>query len=98
MIYLITALLLAAAGQITVKKSAGFRRWIPSLLSFLLFGLCIYFLTVAVQYMEVGIAYAIWSGASIVSTTIIGILLFNETASRRKLFYIGLILIGVIIL
>ncbi|MGP4077393.1 DMT family transporter [Halobacillus sp. K22] len=96
--YLITALLLAALGQVTVKLSQGFKRILPSALSFVLFGLYIYFLTLSVQYIEVGIAYAVWSGASIAATTLLGILFFNEKITRRKLISTALILAGVFIL
>ncbi|MCA1011561.1 DMT family transporter [Halobacillus halophilus] len=96
--YLIAALILAALGQVTVKLSLGFKRLLPSILSFALFGLCIYFLTLSVQYIEVGIAYAVWSGVSIAATTLLGILFFNEKITRRKLISTLLILVGVVIL
>jgi small multidrug resistance pump len=96
--YLLVSLILATLGNICVKLSAGFRRIFPSAASFVLIGLCLYFLTLSVKTIEIGIAYALWSGVSIAATTLAGILLFNEKASKRKFLSIGLIIAGVLIL
>ncbi|WP_283152553.1 DMT family transporter [Guptibacillus hwajinpoensis] len=98
MIFLILALAFSIIGSITVKLSAGFTLKIPGISSFILFGLCIYFLTLSVQSIEIGLAYAIWSGGSIAGTTIAGLILFNEKATRRKFLSIAFIIIGVVIL
>ncbi|WP_273853461.1 DMT family transporter [Guptibacillus spartinae] len=98
MIYLTLALVFSIIGSVSVKRSAGFTKKIPGITAFFLFGLCIYFLTLSVQSIEIGLAYAIWSGGSIAGTTLAGILLFNEKATRRKIFSIAVILIGVILL
>ncbi len=98
MIYLILALAFSIIGSIAVKRSAGFTKKIPGLAAFFLFGLCIYFLTLSVQFIEIGLAYAIWSGGSIAGTTIAGLLIFNEKATRRKFFSIALIMVGVVLL
>ncbi|MBN9654082.1 multidrug efflux SMR transporter [Halobacillus sp. GSS1] len=96
--YLILSLVFATIGNISVKLSSGFKRIIPSITAFVFIGACLYFLTLSVQTIEVGIAYAIWSGVSIMATTIFGILLFNEKASRRKFLFIILIILGVMII
>ncbi len=98
MIYLILALLFSILGSIAVKQSAGFKRKLPGISAFFLFGLCIYFLTLSVQTIEIGLAYAIWSGGSIAGTTVAGILLFNEKTTKRKMISITLIMIGVVLL
>lgn len=98
MIYLILALTFSIIGSIAVKRSAGFTKKIPGISAFFLFGLCIYFLTLSVQFIEIGLAYAIWSGGSIAGTTIAGLILFNEKATRRKFISIVLIMVGVVLL
>ncbi|WLR47379.1 multidrug efflux SMR transporter [Halobacillus litoralis] len=96
--YLILSLVFATIGNISVKLSYGFQRVFPSITAFVFIGACLYFLTLSVQTIEVGIAYAIWSGVSIMATTIFGILLFNEKASRRKFLFISFIILGVMII
>ena len=54
-----------------------------------LFGLCL-------RTIEVGIAYAVWSGIGIVGTSTLGILLFQERTSISKLLYMILIVVSVI--
>ncbi|WP_270181252.1 DMT family transporter [Alkalihalobacillus sp. CinArs1] len=98
MMFLTISLICSVLGSISVKLSKGFKKHIPSVMSFLLFGFCIYFLTLAVQTIDVGIAYAVWSGVSIAGTTLAGILLFNEKANKRKFLSIAVIIAGVVIL
>ena len=96
--YLVLSLVLATIANISVKFSSGFERLFPSITSFLFFGACLYFLTISVQTIEVGIAYAIWGGVSIMATTLFGILLFNERASSKKFLFISFIILGIIII
>ncbi|MGR3762864.1 DMT family transporter [Rossellomorea sp. NS-SX7] len=96
--YLILSLIFAAIGNICVKLSSGFHRWLPSTAAFVLIGACLYFLTLSVQTMEVGVAYAIWSGVSIAATTLFGIFFFKEKADVRKFIFVGLIILGVLVL
>ncbi|MCA1055852.1 multidrug efflux SMR transporter [Rossellomorea aquimaris] len=96
--YLFLSLVLAAAGNLSVKLSEGFRKRLYSVASFVLIGLCLYFLSLSVRTMEIGIAYAIWSGSSIAITALFGLLFFNEKANPAKFIYIGFVIVGIVIL
>ena len=96
--FLLISLVFAVAGNTSVKFSKGFQKRLPSIGSFLLYGICLYFLSLSVQYIDVSIAYAIWSGVTIASTTLIGILFFRESFSKGKVLSVGLIIVGVIVL
>jgi small multidrug resistance pump len=52
----------------------------------------------ALKKLEVSVAYAIWSGLGTTLITLIGILWFRETVTPTKLFAIGVIIAGVVIL
>lgn len=97
-LYLVISLVFNVAGQLSVKLSYGFTNRMHSVNAFLSFGLSIYFLTLSVQFLELGIVYAIWSGLSIVSTSILGCLFFNESKNKSKFASISLVIFGVIIL
>ncbi|WP_158737870.1 multidrug efflux SMR transporter [Alteribacillus sp. YIM 98480] len=97
-IFLTISLILAVLGNTSVKLSQGFQRWLPSIGVFILYGFCIYFLTLSVQKIEISIAYAIWSGVTIAATTLIGIVFFNELANVRKISSVILIILGVLFL
>ncbi len=53
-------------------------------------------LTIALGKLEVGPAYAAWTGIGAVGTAAIGIIALGESASTLKIVSIGLVLIGVI--
>lgn len=85
-------------GNIFIKLSNGFKRKLATILVFVFYALCTYFLTLTVKYLEIGIVYAIWSGMGIAIVSIIGIVFFNESKSIKKYISIGLIILGVILL
>jgi len=55
-----------------------------------------YFLSTAVKSIPIGTAYAIWTGIGAVGTAILGIILFNESKELIRIFFIFLIVIGIV--
>ena len=53
-------------------------------------------LTVALKDLEVGPAYAVWTGLGAAGTAVVGMALLGDTVSTIKLVSIGLILAGVV--
>ena len=81
---------------VSLKLSHGLTRLWPTvafagcaLLSFAL-------LTVALRRLEVGAAYAVWTGIGAVGTAAVGMALLGDSVSTLKLVSIGLVLVGVI--
>ncbi|MEB2358415.1 QacE family quaternary ammonium compound efflux SMR transporter [Bacillus pumilus] len=97
-VFLLFSIILGVSGQICVKLSKGFKIKVPTILAFILFITCIYFVSLATSYFEVAIVFAIWSGLTIVLTTTLGIILFKESKSKLKLISIVSILLGTILL
>lgn len=97
-LFLLTGIAFGVTGQMCVKMSKGFERIVPSVSAFLSFIICMYFISMSVNYFEIGIVFAIWSGLTIVATTLLGIILFGEAKSRKKIISITSILIGVLLL
>lgn len=95
---LTTSLVFAVIANLAVKLSMGFQRKLPSAGAYLFFLGCIYFLTLSIQYMDISIAYAIWSGVMVAATAILGVLYFQEPLTRKKLISLTLIVAGVLIL
>lgn len=95
---LIISVVFSIIANIFVKLSRGFENKLSSILAFLFFGICIYFLTMSVQFIEVGVAYAIWSGVSIAAISIVGIIFFQESTDKIKLASIFIIMAGVLTL
>jgi len=94
--FLISAILLEVAGTTAMKFSEGFTKLVPSVLMAVLFLSSLAMLTLALKKFEIGMAYAIWSGIGTALIAVLGIYLFNETASLMKFFSILLIIAGVV--
>lgn len=65
---------------------------------FVLLALSYYALSLAVQRVPVGVAYAIWEGVGIVSISLISLMWFNETLSPGKAIGIVAVLGGIVLL
>jgi len=81
---------------VLLKQSHGITRLWPTMgfavCAVISFGL----LSQALRHLEVGPAYAVWTGIGAAGTAIVGILALDESASTIKLTSIALILVGVI--
>lgn len=53
-------------------------------------------LTLSLKYLDVGPAYAVWTGIGAAGTALMGIWIYNESSSVLKLVSIALILAGVV--
>jgi small multidrug resistance pump len=65
MFYLILAILMEVTGTTCVKLSEGFTRLFPSVLIFVFYGSSLGFLGLALKVVDLGVAYAVWSGVGI---------------------------------
>jgi quaternary ammonium compound-resistance protein SugE len=53
-------------------------------------------LSQALKDLPVGTGYAVWTGIGAVGTAILGMILFKESTDFWRLFFIGLIIAGII--
>jgi small multidrug resistance pump len=97
-IFLIGAIFFEVAGTTFLKLSNGFTRLLPVILMFVFYSASLSLLSLVLKKIEVGIAYAIWSGVGTATITLIGILFFREGMSILKLGGILLVIAGVTIL
>jgi len=97
-IYLILAVTLSALGNIAMKKADGFKNKFATTSAIILYGIVPAFLILSVQYFEVGITYAVWSGGSIVVVAMLGIIFFKENKDMKKIIALIFITIGVVCL
>jgi quaternary ammonium compound-resistance protein SugE len=81
---------------VLLKLSHGITRLWPTvgfaICALLSFGL----LTWSLKRLEVGPAYAVWTGLGAAGTAIVGMAILNESISVIKLVSLGLILAGVV--
>jgi small multidrug resistance pump len=97
-LYLTLAIVAEVAGTTCMKLSAGFTKTTPSVLMWLFYGGCFYFLTLSLKKVDVSVAYAIWSGIGTALIATIGILYFREPISILKVVGLISIIGGVVAL
>ena len=94
--FLLLTILSETAAVIFMKMSDGFRNRIEAGVAVVAYLLSFVFLTFALRYLPVGPANAIWAGTSTVLTTILGMIIFKEQLSVVQLFFLSLIVVGLI--
>jgi small multidrug resistance pump len=95
-IYLIIAILTEVAGTTALKLSQGLTKIIPAIAMAIFYIVSFIFLAFALKKIEVGTAYAIWSGIGTALIALIGFLWFQESLDALKVVSLGLIILGVI--
>jgi len=95
-IYLFIAGLFEIGWAVGLKYTEGFTKLWPSVITISTMILSFYFLSSAVKTIPIGTGYAIWTGIGAVGTAILGMILFGESKEFIRLFFIFLIVIGII--
>ncbi len=95
-LYLAIAIVAEVIATSALKASEGFTRLGPSVVVTVGYSIAFYFLSVALRSLQMGVAYAIWSGVGIALITLVGALRFREIPDATALIGMGLILIGVV--
>ena len=88
-------IIMEVCGTTCMKLSDGFSNFIPSVLTFVFWGIAFTLFIFALKTVDLSFAYAVWVGSGVVIISIIGILYFKEPANALKIFSIALIAIGV---
>ena len=92
---LVTAGLLDVGWAVAMKYAEGYTRLGWSIVSLVLLAAFVFLLGRALQVLEVGIAYTVWTGIGAAGTLIMGVVLFGEAMSAMKLAGIALVLAGI---
>lgn len=95
-LYLSLAILFELAGTTAMKFSAGLTRPIPIVFMAVFYGFSFLTLALALEYIDVSVAYAIWSGVGTAAIALIGFVWFKESINALKIASIALILAGVL--
>lgn len=94
--YLLIAGIFEIAWAVGMKFTQGFSRLWPSVGVIVIMVLSVYFLSLATKSIPVGTAYAVWTGIGIAGTSLLGMLLFDESTSIVRILLILMILIAII--
>ena len=95
-VYLVVAILFEVSGTTSMKLSQGFSQLGPSVAVFVFYSLSIAFLTLSIGRIDISIAYAIWSALGTALVATIGFVWFGEIVTAWKLFFLAIIVVGVV--
>lgn len=97
-IFLSIAILAEVIATSALKSSEGFTKLLPSMIVIIGYGVSFFFLSLTLNTIPVGIAYAIWSGTGIILISLIGYFFFKQTLDLQAITGIILIISGVIVI
>ncbi|WP_415920638.1 DMT family transporter [Tateyamaria sp. SN6-1] len=97
-VYLIVAVAAETIGTTALQASDQFTKTGPTIVVVLAYAVAFYFLGVALKYIPVGIAYALWSGLGIIMIAFIGFAVFKQTLDLPALLGLGLIIAGIVVI
>ena len=91
------AIVTEVAGTTSLQLSEQLTRLFPTLVMGACYLASLYFLSLALKTMPIGIAYAIWSGLGIVLISAIGYVKFRQALDMPAMIGVGFIVAGVVI-
>ncbi|MBP1154830.1 MULTISPECIES: multidrug efflux SMR transporter [unclassified Paenibacillus] len=97
-LFLALAIVFELFGTSMLKASEGFTKVLPSVGVIIGFSVAFYSLSLSLQQIPLGIAYAIWSGVGTAATALIGFLVWKEKLNMTTVLGVMLIIAGVIVL
>jgi small multidrug resistance pump len=96
--YLAIAIAAEVVGTSFLRASEGFTKLVPSIMVVAGYGLAFFFLSLTLEKIPVGIAYAVWSGAGVTLIAAIGWLFLGQKLDGAAILGMGLIVAGVVVL
>lgn len=79
-----------------MKYSEGFTDLKFSILTIIGMIFSFLFLSQATKSLPLGTAYAVWTGIGALGAVIVGIVLFKEPVTAARIFFVALLLIGIV--
>ncbi|AEH39179.1 DMT family transporter [Halopiger xanaduensis] len=84
------------AWAIGLAYSDGLSKPLPTAGTAIALVISMVLLAKAVQDLPIGTAYAVWTGIGAVGTATLGIFLFDEPATSARIFFISVIVVGIV--
>ncbi|NLK36913.1 MAG: multidrug efflux SMR transporter [Epulopiscium sp.] len=95
-VFLLVAGIFEVVWATCLKFSHGFSKLNYSIYTIIGMIISFYFLSQATKTLPIGTAYAIWTGIGAIGATIVGVLLFHESMTLIRGFFVVLLLTGII--
>ena len=97
-VYLGLAIVSEVLATASLKSTEGFTRLVPSIVVLVGYLAAFYFLSLTLDTIPIGVAYAVWSGVGVATITLVSFVLYDQKIDVAGLVGIGLIVAGVVVL
>ena len=97
-LYLAIAIVSEVVATSALKSTEGFTRLVPSLIVAAGYAVAFFSLSLTLNDIPVGVAYAVWAGAGIALVSVIAFVFYNQTLGAGELAGMGFIVFGVVLL
>ena len=95
-VFLILAGICEIIGVLFMKVATEKKGWAPKVILIANFGVSFFFLSLAMNTLPMGTAYAIWTGIGTIGTVLVGIFYFHESISLAHIICLAMIICGII--
>ena len=95
-IWIFIASLFEISWAVGLKYSQGFTQLKATIFTLVTMILSYVFLSLGIKNLPIGTAYAVWTGIGAVGTALYGIIYFDESKDLLRVFFIFLIVVGII--
>ena len=97
-LFLIIAIISESIATNSLKASNGFTNLVPSIIALAGYGSVLFFLSLAIRTIPVGMAYAIWSGVGIILIALVSWVWHKQILDVPAIIGIGFIITGIVIM
>jgi small multidrug resistance pump len=97
-VYLALAVISEVIATSSLKSSEQFTRLVPSLLVIAGYGGSFFFLSMILEVIPLGVAYAVWSSLGIVLVSLVGIVVFKQVPDLPAVIGMAMIVGGVLVI
>ena len=95
-ILFLIAVLLELIGNFIISYTDGFTNPVPSVICFLIYSASAVFFGFSLKEINLGIAYAVWSGVGIIFLAIVSVAWFHLPLTKADIIGLIMIIIGVV--
>ncbi len=95
---LFLAICVEIAATTSLKYTDGFKKIVPTIFVLLGYATAFYCLSIVVETIPVGIAYALWCGLGIIGTSIAAFFLYGQRLNKMTMVGMACILAGTVIM
>lgn len=96
--YLLLAIISEVIATASIKSTDEFTNLIPSVVVIIGYCAAFYFLSLTLDEIPLGIAYAIWSAVGIVGVALIAVIFHEQRLDAGAMIGMGLIIAGIVVM